>query len=280
MNKNTTDMFLNTKREKVKILKGIFKRRKNLFAHSLRNGEIPILPHMNSTLSMEQFYTEPFLHTNPFMHRSICTQTNFTDAVASRHFCTQMLGHIKVFTCILFYTHGLVQRKGLIFDFQNRNFYSQDLFLAQTMLHTHTVSHRNIFCWFSFAHRTINTQGCFQRSFDTQTFFLYTRFCATFSTQKAHKQFDTETFSHRRFYQKNFRTLILLPTNNPLHTKTVSLLDAFCDGQIFIHTDPFTHRRDHRRLCILTVWHTESVLHMETLRRSPGIVGVRCYQVQ
>jgi hypothetical protein len=143
-----------------------------------------------------------------------------------------MLGHTNFFTCILFYTHGLVQTKGFDFWFSKQEFLFTSTFSAQTMLHTHTVSHTDIFCWFSFAHRNIDTQRCFQRSCETQTFFLYTRFFATFSTQTL---LDPEHFPPHKQHTNNL-------TPKPFHTECFTK-NAFSHTHSFANKQPFYTER-------------------------------------
>jgi hypothetical protein len=229
---------------------------------------------------MEQFYTEPFLHTNLYAQKHLHTNIFYRRLLQADTFAHKCLD-TQIFLPAYSSAHMGLSRQKVWFLIFKTEFLSTSTFSAQTMLHTHTVSHTDIFCWFSFAHRNIDTQRCFQRSCDTQTFFLYTRFFATFSTQTLldpehfppHKQ-HTNNLTPKPFHTEGFTKNAFAHTffcqqTNLLHRKTVSLLDAFLwRTEIYTHRSFHTQTRSHKDTC--AYWRFDTQRAFYTKRRSEG----------
>ena len=261
-----------------------------------KNGEIPFLPRMTHYVKfirrgrvIEAFLCEQHLvngtvlHWAFFAHKPLCTEAFahkqiLPTLLQADTFAYKCLGTQNFYLYnLLLYTHGLVQTKRLCFWFSKQEFlFTSTFFCTNNVTHTH-----GHFCWFSFEHRNIDTQRCFQRTFDTQTSFLFMRFFAIFFTQtlldpehfSPHKQhtnnltpkpFHTDGFTKNAFAHTFFCQQTTL-----LHTKTISLLDAFLwRTEIYTHRFFHTQTRSHTDTC--AYWRFDTQRAFYTQRRSEG----------
>ena len=140
---------------------------------------------MNSTLSMEQFYTEPFLHTNLHAQKHWHTNKFYPRCCKQTLLHTNAWAH-KFLTCTIFYaTHmGFSRPKVIYLIFKAGVFIHKPFFCTNNVTHTH-----GHFVKFR-AHTEIFTRKRVSREALTTKRFFCTR---AFSLP----------FSHRRCYIRN-----------------------------------------------------------------------------
>jgi hypothetical protein len=227
------------------------------------------------------------LHRALFAHKPLCTEAFLHTNKFYRRCCKQKLLHINAWTHNFFYLHTLLHtwacpdKRFWFLIFKTGIFIHKHFFCTNNVTHTHGLTHGHFLLIFVRTQKHWHAKVFPEKLWDTNVFSVHALFrylfhtdavrSGTFSaTQTAHKQFNTETFSHRMFYQERFLAhTFFCQQTNLLHRKTVSLLDAFLwRTEIYTHRSFHTQTRSHTDTC--AYWRFDTQRAFYTQRRSEG----------